>query len=96
MANDNFLHDESGVATLIGDVNSEISSYVDNIEALNNLVSSIESSSAWKDEQVKTAFVNAAKSYISSYKTFATGLDVFMQCLTKKSENITEHESKFS
>lgn len=96
MANDNFLHDETGISTIVNEVKEEISLYKENIKALENLVTSIEGSSAWVDESVKTSYINTAKSYISSYNSFATGLDNYVECLVKKSENLVEHESKFS
>lgn len=96
MANDNFLHDETGISTIVSEVKEEISLYKENIKALETLVTSIEGSSAWVDESVKTSYINTAKSYISSYNSFATGLDNYVECLVKKSENLVEHESKFS
>ena len=96
MANDNFLHDDVGIATIISEVKEEIALYKDNIKALETLVSSIEGSSAWVDEEVKTSYINTAKSYITSYNCFATGLENYITCLGKKSENIIEHETKFS
>lgn len=96
MANDNFLHDESGISTIINDVKKELSNYKDNVKALETLIGSIEASSAWKDESVKTSYINTAKSYITSYNNFAAGLDNYISCLQKKSENLVEHESKFS
>lgn len=96
MANDNFLHDESGISTIVNEVKSEISLYKENITALENLINSIDASGAWIDAEVKTSFINTAKSYISSYKNFALGLENYVECLVKKSENIIEHETKFS
>lgn len=96
MANDNFLHDESGVATIINDVKNELGNYKDNVKALENLISSIEGSGAWKDEAVKTSYINTAKGYLTSYNNFAAGLENYVSCLQKKSENLVEHESKFS
>lgn len=96
MANDNFLHDETGISTIVSEVKEEVSLYKENIKALETLVTSIEGSSAWVDESVKTSYVNTAKSYISSYNIFAIGLDNYVECLEKKSENLAEHESKFS
>lgn len=96
MANDNFLHDESGISTIVSEVKSEISLYKENITALENLINSIDASGAWIDAEVKTSFINTAKSYVSSYKNFAMGLENYIECLVKKSENIVEHETKFS
>ena len=66
MANDNFLHDESGLSNLIGDVNDEISAYIEGVDALEGFINDIESSSSWLDEDVKTNYIAAVKSFISS------------------------------
>jgi hypothetical protein len=91
-----FLHDDSGISTIVSDVKEQINDYKENISALEKLVTNIEGSSDWIDEQVKTSFVNTAKSFVDSYKTFSAGLEGYINCLEIKSENITEHEGKFS
>ncbi len=91
-----FLHDESGVSSFITEVTEYLDDYNSHIEALENLLNSMSSSSAWQDEQVKTSFVNTVTSYITGYKTFASGIEGYVECLKLKSENIVEHEGKFS
>ena len=96
MANDNFLHDESGLSNLIGDVNDEISAYIEGVDALEGFVNDIESSSSWLDEDVKTNYIAAVRSFISSYRDYSAGLEAYMQCLDKKNNNLIEHEKNFS
>lgn len=96
MANDNFLHDDSGLSGLISDVNSEISSYVESVDALEGFINEMESSSLWLDDQVKSNYIAAARSFISSYRDYTTGLEAYMQCLDKKNTNLIEHETNFS
>lgn len=96
MASGIFLHDELGLSTLINDIKNEISLYKENISALEKLIVSMEGSSDWVDESIKTSYINNAKGYISSYKNYAMGLEKYIECLEKKSNNIVEHESKFS
>ena len=48
----------------------------------------------WED--VKSSFVATATSYITAYKTFSTGLEGYINSLSKKSTNLSDHESVFS
>lgn len=96
MANGIFLHDELGLSTLISDVKNEISLYKGNVSALERLITSMEGSSDWVDESLKASYIDTAKGYITSYKNYAIGLEKYIECLSNKSNNIVEHESKFS
>lgn len=96
MANEIFLHDELEISTLINDVKDEISMYKENIIALERLITTMEGSSDWVDESIKTSYINTAKGFITSYKKFAMGLEKYIECLEKKSNNIVEHESRYS
>ncbi len=93
---DNFLHDESGVSSFITEIKEYVQDYNDHVVALESLLNTISSSSAWKDETVKTSFVNTVTSYITGYKAFAAGIEGYVECLKLKSENLVEHESNFS
>lgn len=96
MAVENFLHDEAGISAIITDVRNSISVYNEQITALENLINSMNASKDWIDEAVKTSFINTAQSYITSYKSFSTGLSGYINCLEKKSKNVVSHESNFS
>lgn len=91
-----FLHNESGVSTSISDLQNTLESYNNNIGTLENYINEMNGSSAWQDENVKTSFISAAQGYITAYKTFAQGIQGYIECLTKKSQNIQEHENRFS
>lgn len=93
---DNFLHDESGVNSIVNEIKEYISDYNSHISALENLANTISSSSGWQDESVKTSFVNTLTSYIAGYKAFSSGISGYVECLKAKSENVVEHESNFS
>ena len=92
----NFLHDESGVSSFINEVKEYLQDYNDHIAALETLLNTISSSSAWQDETVKTSFVNTVNSYINGYKAFSSGIEGYVECLKLKSDNIVEHETNFS
>ena len=96
MANDVFLHDEDGINVIVNDVKDTISLYKENIKALEKLINSMDGSSSWLDDDVKTSYINTAKGYISSYNNFVSGLENYVQCLIKKSENVVEHETNYS
>lgn len=96
MANDNFLHDESGLSSLISDVNDEISAYIESVDALEGFINDMESSSSWIDDDVKTNYIAAVRYFISSYRDYSAGLEAYMQCLDKKNNNLIEHETNFS
>lgn len=93
---ESFLHDESGVTSFVSEVREYLQDYNEHIIALETLLNTISSSSAWQDENVKTSFVNTLTSYITGFKAFATGIEGYAECLKLKSENIVEHESNFS
>lgn len=96
MAVENFLHDSDGINTVTLQMKEYLDSYKSHVTSLEQLVNSISSSSAWKDEEVKTSFVATAQSYIVAYKSFCSGIEGYINCLNKKSDNLSEHESVFS
>lgn len=93
---DNYLHDESGVDYFLGEVKNHLDDYNEHICALETLLNTISSSSAWQDESVKTAFINTVTSFVRGYKVFSSGIDGYIECLRLKSTNLSEHESNFS
>ena len=93
---DNFLHDDSGVSSFISEIKEYVQDYNDHVAALENLLNTMSSSSAWQDESIKTSFVNTVTSYITGYKAFAAGIEGYVECLKLKSENLVEHEINFS
>lgn len=93
---ENFLHDESGVSSFVNEIKEYLQDYTGHVTALENLLNTMSSSSAWQDETVKTSFINTVTSYITGYKAFAAGIEGYVECLKLKSDNLVEHESNFS
>lgn len=91
-----FLHDESGVSSTISSLQTSLDSYNNNISTLESYVAEMSASSSWQDEVVKSSFIAAAQGYITAYKTFASCISGYIDCLSKKSKNISENESNFS
>ena len=92
----NFLHDENGVNSFISEVKEYLEDYNNHVTALESLLNSISSSTAWQDETVKSSFVNTVTSYISGFKAFSSGISGYVDCLKLKSDNIVEHETNYS
>lgn len=93
---ENFLHDESGISSFINEIKEYLQDYNDHINALETLLNTISSSTAWQDEDVKTSFINTVTSYISGYMAFSAGIEGYIECLKLKSDNIVEHETNYS
>ena len=96
MAVDVFLHDKSGIDAICLEMTKYLTEYKEHINALDTLVNTINNSTAWEDKTVKTSFINTVKSYINAYNSLATGIEAYINCLNKKSENISENEELFS
>ena len=96
MAVENFLHDSEGINSTVLQVKEYLESYKTHITSLENLINTMSGSGSWKDEEVKTSFIATAQSYVSAYKSFSAGLEGYINSLSKKSANISEHESVFS
>ncbi len=93
---DKFLYDEDGVNSSISELEDALDSYRQNVNTLKSYVSNMNSSGEWQDEAVKTSFIAAATGYISAYESFQTGIEGYIECLSKKSTNIKEHETNFT
>ena len=96
MAVENFLHDSEGVNNTVLQMKEYLESYKTHITSLEQLINNMNGSGAWKDEEVKTSFIATVQSYITAYKSFSVGLEGYINALSKKSSNLTEHESVFS
>ena len=96
MAVDSFLHDKSGISSITNEMTNYLNEYKDHIAALEQLVSNMNGSSAWEDKNIKTSFIATANSYINAYKSLSSGIEAYINCLNKKSDNLSEHESLYS
>ncbi len=96
MDGNRFLHNSGDISQISNDLKTNITNYKDEIIELNNLVKRINESSAWKDEQVKTAFISTCNSYISAYKEFSLIMEKYVSYLNCKSNNFIAFESAYS
>lgn len=90
-------HDESGVSSLVSSIMKKIDDYQQIINQLEQLVNNINSSSEWRDIEVKTAFINQCNSYITYYKGFVHSLTNYINgYLGNKSKEVANIERAFS
>ena len=93
---DRYKHDAEGVSTVVSSLQTLIDDYKDRILELINLVDSINGSSSWVDQDVKSSFVNTCISYISLYKDLAGSMENYVNYLVRKSDSATAIESAYS
>ena len=93
---DAYKHDPDGVLNVISALKDKTSTYSDKIVELTNLVNTINGSSAWKDVEIKTSFIDTCNSYITIYNNLILALDVYIDYLNKKSESGAALESAYS
>lgn len=93
---DSYYHDESSVNSTIDKLKTDLSNYKDNISNLETLIQTISSSSSWKDELVKTAYIAKAESYLTIYKNAAIVLEGFINYLSGKNTTAGDLERAFS
>ena len=96
MAVDSFLHDKTGIDAITSEMTNYLDEYKTHINSLEELISSMSGSNAWKDQTIKTSFIATAKSYIRAYKALSNGIEAYINCLNKKSDNFSEHENLYS
>lgn len=72
------------VAGVVNTLSTTLKSYKDNIVELTKLISDIETSSAWKDKDIKTAFVRTCRSYIALYKKISFTMESYIKYLSAK------------
>ena len=93
---DRYKHDAEGVSSVVSSLQTLIDDYKDRILELINLVDSINSSSSWIDQDVKSSFVNTCISYISLYKDLAGSMENYVNYLVRKSDSAMAIESAYS
>ena len=92
---DAYNYDSEGVETVIESIKDLTNKYKDKIEELNKLVSTINSSSSWKDVEVKTTFINTCNSYIKIYNSLISAMEAFIEYLKKKSQAAASIEQAY-
>lgn len=86
---------EDGIDDIINDLDAKLESYACNIDDLVALYNEIESSPEWRDENIKVAFLNTYKGYISGYVSFYKALKGYENCLNTKVKNVRDNEDLF-
>ena len=92
---DIYRYDQEGVTSVLIALKNINDKYKEQIDKLNNLIISIDSSSAWKDLKVKTAFINTCNSYIKIYNDLSSKMDIHIEYLQKKANIANDIENKY-
>ena len=93
---DRYKHDAEGVSSVVSSLQNVIGDYKDRILELMNLVESINGSSSWIDQDVKSSFVNTCNSYINLYKDLSSSMENYVNYLIRKSDSASAIESAYS
>jgi flagellar hook-associated protein FlgK len=93
---DGYFHDDPLVVSVINNLTKDLAQYNSKIAELVSLVNTMNESSSWKDELVKTSFISKANEYIESYKKFATYIEGFIKYLQNKNNKASELERAYS
>ena len=94
--NDNYKHIPPNVVTTIGNLKMYIKEYSDKITTLINKVTEIETSTAWIEIDVKTAFINTCRSYINIYLKVQDTLKKYVSYLEQKTNDGASLENTFT
>ena len=92
---DAYKFDQEGVATVIDSIKEMTNKYIDKISELNNLINEINNSTAWKDLEVKTTFINTCNSYIKLYNSLIAAMEAFIEYLKNKSNAAISIENTY-
>ena len=93
---DVYKHDPVGVDKIIVTLKQTRAKYEEQITELANLANEIALSSAWKDINVKTEFMNTYNSYLSIYKDIYTSMERYEKYLEKKSKVARRIEQNYT
>lgn len=93
---DNLEINADSIYSIANSLSVSIGEYKKNISSLISLVNEINSSSAWKDVQVKTSFIATCNSYISKYKELSIQMEKYRNYLTSKTDSSLELEQAFT
>lgn len=87
MNGDRVKVNSDAIYKIVSSLKKTIDEYKDEICKLTNLVTEINSSSAWRDVQVKASFIATCKSYISIYQQVASMMENHVNYLNGKTDN---------
>ena len=93
---DSFRNNESAVQSVVGQLQSISGNYRSCVEEIDALLSSIASSPAWIDENVKTSFLDSCNSYLLTYYVLADAMDLYVEYINSASGIASEIESHYA
>lgn len=91
-----YLYDEDAISTIVNNLKKDIDDYRTNVASLKQVISSIESSDAWVDNNVKVSFVSTAESYIKKYEEMIRWMEALVNYLSFKNKSSSALEAAFS
>lgn len=93
---DSYVHNGELVSETVNLLTNDLSNYSAKIAELETLINTMNGSSSWKDELLKTSFIETAEQYISVYKNYIEILEGFIKYLDKKNNTAMDLESAYS
>lgn len=93
---DRYKHDPTGVSNIITSLKTDRDEYSKEIENIKNTIKEIESSTAWKQPNVKAEFINTCNSYLQKYENISTMMGSYIDYLTTKNEEGSSTENTFA
>lgn len=84
---DRYKHNSDEILAVVDNLRAKIDDYKSSIGDLTSLITSIETSPSWKDERVKTSFINTCRSYIAIYKRLSFSMETYVKYLNSKSNS---------
>ena len=85
MGNNKFKYIQDGVETEIRDLQKAVEEYNNSLLELKQLIEEISTSTLWKDEEIKTAFIDSSLSYIEIYEELKNKINNRISYLKGKS-----------
>jgi hypothetical protein len=93
---DSYYHSNEQVSSIIDDLTNDLNEYNSKIDELVSLVNTMSESSSWKDNLVKSAYIQTCNDYIKEYQKFANILSGFINYLTRKNGGANDLERAYS
>lgn len=93
---DKYKHIPADITTIVGLLRTKINNYNGKITELTTAINEINSSSAWIDTDVKSAFIQTCNSYITLFNQIKSALDAYVNYLEGKSSDGENMENSFA
>lgn len=93
---DKYKHIPADITTIVGTLRTHINSYNGKITELTTAINEINSSSAWIDADVKSAFIQTSNSYITLFNQIKSALETYVNYLEGKSSDGENMENSFA